>query len=235
MAENIIILEKATKIFKAEVVFENISVAFEKGKVYGIIGRNGSGKSVFFKCICGLMPLTAGLVRVNGKIVGKDMEIPSDIGIIIERPGFMQHYSGFKNLKMLAKIHGKATDSTICATMRKVGLDPDNKKWVEKYSLGMLQRLGIAQAILESPELLILDEPMNGLDESGVAEIREIFQSLKAQGVTILMTSHNADDISSLCDETYIMQNHALTKLTYFSLFFSSQNGSLIRFYYERG
>ena len=98
--------------------------------------------------------------------------------------------------------------------MRKVGLDPDNKKWVEKYSLGMLQRLGIAQAILESPELLILDEPMNGLDESGVAEIREIFQSLKAQGVTILMTSHNADDISSLCDETYIMQNHALTKLT---------------------
>ena len=214
MAENIIILEKATKIFKAEVVFENISVAFEKGKVYGIIGRNGSGKSVFFKCICGLMPLTAGLVRVNGKIVGKDMEIPSDIGIIIERPGFMQHYSGFKNLKMLAKIHGKATDSTICATMRKVGLDPDHKKWVEKYSLGMLQRLGIAQAILESPELLILDEPMNGLDESGVAEIREIFQSLKAQGVTILMTSHNADDISSLCDETYIMQNHALTKLT---------------------
>lgn len=214
MAENIIILEKATKIFKAEVVFENISVAFEKGKVYGIIGRNGSGKSVFFKCICGLMPLTAGLVRVNGKIVGKYMEIPSDIGIIIERPGFMQHYSGFKNLKMLAKIHGKATDSTICATMRKVGLDPDNKKWVEKYSLGMLQRLGIAQAILESPELLILDEPMNGLDESGVAEIREIFQSLKAQGVTILMTSHNADDISSLCDETYIMQNHALTKLT---------------------
>ena len=214
MAENIIILEKATKIFKAEVVFENISVAFEKGKVYGIIGRNGSGKSVFFKCICGLMPLTAGLVRVNGKIVGKDMEIPSDFGIIIERPGFMQHYSGFKNLKMLAKIHGKATDSTICATMRKVGLDPDNKKWVEKYSLGMLQRLGIAQAILESPELLILDEPMNGLDESGVAEIREIFQSLKAQGVTILMTSHNADDISSLCDETYIMQNHALTKLT---------------------
>lgn len=214
MAENIIILEKATKIFKAEVVFENISVAFEKGKVYGIIGRNGSGKSVFFKCICGLMPLTAGLVRVNGKIVGKDMEIPSDIGIIIERPGFMQHYSGFKNLKMLAKIHGKATDSTICATMRKVGLDPDNKKWVEKYSLGMLQRLGIAQAILESPELLILDEPMNGLDESGVAEIREIFQSLKAQGVTILMTSHNADDISSLCDETYIMQNPALTKLT---------------------
>ena len=214
MAENIIILETATKIFKAEVVFENISVAFEKGKVYGIIGRNGSGKSVFFKCICGLMPLTAGLVRVNGKIVGKEMEIPSDIGIIIERPGFMQHYSGFKNLKMLAKIHGKATDSTICATMRKVGLDPDNKKWVEKYSLGMLQRLGIAQAILESPELLILDEPMNGLDESGVAEIREIFQSLKAQGVTILMTSHNADDISSLCDETYIMQNHALTKLT---------------------
>lgn len=209
MAENIIILEKATKIFKAEVVFENISVAFEKGKVYGIIGRNGSGKSVFFKCICGLMPLTAGLVRVNGKIVGKEMEIPSDIGVIIERPGFMQHYSGFKNLKMLAKIHGKATDSTICATMRKVGLDPDNKKWVEKYSLGMLQRLGIAQAILESPELLILDEPMNGLDESGVAEIREIFQSLKAQGVTILMTSHNADDISSLCDETYIMQNHA--------------------------
>ena len=106
MAENIIILEKATKIFKAEVVFENISVAFEKGKVYGIIGRNGSGKSVFFKCICGLMPLTAGLVRVNCKIVGKEMEIPSDIGVIIERPGFMQHYSGFKNLKMLAKIHG---------------------------------------------------------------------------------------------------------------------------------
>lgn len=138
MAENIIILEKATKIFKAEVVFENISVAFEKGKVYGIIGRNGSGKSVFFKCICGLMPLTAGLVRVNGKIVGKEMEIPSDIGVIIERPGFMQHYSGFKNLKMLAKIHGKATDSTICATMRKVGLDPDNKKWVEKYSFGRL-------------------------------------------------------------------------------------------------
>lgn len=211
MSEKKIVLEQATKAFKTDTIFENITVTFESGKVYGIIGRNGSGKSVLFKCICGLMPLTDGTVRVDGKVIGKDVEIPSDIGIIIERPGFIQHYSGLKNLKMLAKIHGKISESTIRDTMVKVGLDPDNKKWVDKYSLGMLQRLAIAQAIMESPKVLILDEPMNGLDENGITEIREVFLALKEQGTTILLASHNADDIAALCDETFLMKNRSLT------------------------
>ncbi len=197
---NIIEIEEATKCFKAQRALDNVSLNFEKGKIHGIIGRNGSGKTVLMKCICGLMYLDTGIIIVDGKRLQKDINIPKNIGIIIETPGFLGSYSGYRNLKMLADINKKADRYTIRETIELVGLDPDDKKHVRKYSLGMKQRLGIAQAIMENPEILILDEPMNGLDNQGVQDMRALLLNLKENGKTILLASHNKEDISTLCD-----------------------------------
>ncbi|MCI9577128.1 MAG: ATP-binding cassette domain-containing protein [Clostridiales bacterium] len=217
MVENIIIVESATKIFKKSTVLNNVTVSFEKGKIHGIIGRNGSGKTVLFKCICGFMPLTSGSISVSGKVIGKQIDIPKDIGIIIEAPGFISTYSGYKNLKLLASIQKKIRSEEIKQSIRRVGLEPESKKWVGKYSLGMKQRLGIAQAIMEKPEILILDEPMNGLDNKGVEEMRQLLLELKQEGKTILLASHNSEDICHLCDtvhemDTGIIKTIRLTK-----------------------
>ncbi len=205
MTENIIIVEDAVKKFKQITVLNHVSTAFEKGKIHGIIGRNGSGKTVLFKSICGFMPLTSGQITVDGKVIGKDTDVPKNIGIIIEAPGFLPNYSGFKNLKLLAMINKKINNQQIKDTMVRVGLDPDSKKWVSKYSLGMRQRLGIAQAMMESPDILILDEPMSGLDNHGVEDIRHLLLSLKEEGKTIVMASHSAEDIDVLCDTVHEM------------------------------
>ncbi len=198
--ENIIEIEEATKCFKSQKALDDVSLNFEKGKIHGIIGRNGSGKTVLMKCICGLMYLDTGIITVDGKRLQKDINIPKNIGIIIETPGFLGSYSGYRNLKMLADINKKADRYTIRETIELVGLDPDDKKHVRKYSLGMKQRLGIAQAIMEDPEILILDEPMNGLDNQGVEDMRSLLLKLKEKGKTILLASHNKEDISTLCD-----------------------------------
>ena len=174
-------------------------------------GRNGSGKTVLFHSICGLLHLTSGKITVNGKQVGKDMEVPENIGILIEEPGFLQNYSGIKNLQFLAMIKGKVKKKELCEVMRMVGLNPDNRSHVGKYSLGMRQCLGIAQAIMEKPELLILDEPMNGLDNSGVQDIRKLLDHLRGQGTTMLIASHNKEDIEVLCDEVFEMEKGKLT------------------------
>ena len=204
--KSLIKLDDVTVKFKEHLVLDKVCMELESGKIYGIIGRNGSGKTVLLKCICGLMDTTDGTVSVNGKIVGKDVDFPENIGFIIENPGFLPHYSGFKNLKYLASIRGTITDDDIRRCIRTVGLDPDDKKSVKHYSLGMKQRLGLAQAMMENPDILILDEPMNGLDKHGVADIRELLMELKKQGKLILLVSHNPADIELLCDEVYEME-----------------------------
>ena len=181
-------------------ILKNINLTFEKGKIHGLIGRNGSGKTMLMKCICGFVKPTNGEIKVNGEIVGKDCDFTKNMGIIIETPGFIPYYSGYKNLKLLADLNKKADKDKIRETMKKVGLDPDLKRHVRKYSLGMRQRLGLAQAIMEDPEILILDEPFNGLDKDGVKDMRTYLLDLKEQGKTILIASHNSEDISVLCN-----------------------------------
>lgn len=207
MSDIIIKLDNVSKSFKTTTVLNNISQEFEKGKIYGLVGRNGSGKTMLLKCICGFVAPTEGKVVVNGKVVGKDVDIPEDIGLIIETPGFLPNYDGFNNLKFLAMINNKISDEDIRNVMKKVGLDNVGKKHVGKYSLGMRQRLGIAQAIMENPSILILDEPMNGLDNSGVEEMRKLFLGLKKEGKTILLASHGKEDISILCDRVLEMDH----------------------------
>ncbi|HCD69224.1 MAG TPA: multidrug ABC transporter ATP-binding protein [Ruminococcaceae bacterium] len=195
-----IVIKNLTKKFKEATVLDNVNISFEKGKVHGLIGRNGSGKTMLMKSICGFVPPTSGEIIVNGKRVGKDVDIPKNIGVIIETPGFIPNYSAYNNLKFLAQLNHKIGKDEIRNAIKSVGLNPDDKKHVGKFSLGMRQRLGLAQAIMENPDLLILDEPMNGLDKDGVADMRKYLLDLKAQGKTILIASHSAEDIDILCD-----------------------------------
>ncbi len=211
--EYVITVKNLTKKFKDVTVLDDISVEFESGKVHGLIGRNGSGKTMLMKCICGIVPYKIGEIRVNDKIIGKDVDIPANVGVIIETPGFLPNYSGYNNLKFLAKINNKIGANEIKAAIKSVGLNPDDKKHVGKYSLGMRQRLGLAQAIMENPDLLILDEPMNGLDKDGVKDMRQYLLDLKAQGKTILIASHSAEDIDVLCDTVCEMDKGHLEKI----------------------
>lgn len=194
------------KSFGKEKVLEDVSFSIPQGCIYGIVGNNGSGKTVLMKCICGFMRPDKGVIFVNGQQVGKDCDFPDALGIIIETPGFIPTLSGLKNLKILASLKGRIGKKEIEETIRKVGLNPKMKKPVAKYSLGMRQRLGIAQAIMENPEVLILDEPFNGLDKETVSRMRMLLKELKAEGKTILLASHNAQDIKELCDEVHNME-----------------------------
>ena len=209
MAE-IISIENLTKKFGDVTVIDNVNLSIERGKIYGIIGRNGSGKTVLFKLITGYLSPTGGRVVVSGKEIGKDIDFADNIGIIIENPGFLKGYTGFKNLAYLAGIRNVIGKEEIRESMEKVGLDPDSNKKVGKYSLGMKQRLGIAQAIMENPEILILDEPMNSLDNQGVEEIRKLLMELRDEGTTIVLASHNKEDIEILCDKVCEMDRGKL-------------------------
>lgn len=210
---NIIELKNVTKIFKEKTVINNLSIAFESGKIHGLIGRNGSGKTVLLKLIIGFILPTNGEVKVNGKIIGKDVDFAENIGVIIETPGFNPHESAFDNLKYLSTIKKVIGEKEIIEAIEKVGLNPKEKKHVGKYSLGMRQRLGLAQAIMENPDLLILDEPMNGLDKDGVVDMRKYLLDLKEQGKTILVASHSTEDIEVLCDTVCEMDKGILRKV----------------------
>lgn len=210
---NTIVVDNLVKRFGKTTVLNGVSVEFEREKIHGIIGRNGSGKTVLMKCICGLTPITGGTVTVDGKKIGIDCEIIPNAGVIIETPGFLPNMSGYSNLKNLASLTGKIGAAEIRAAIKRVGLDPNDKKHVGKYSLGMRQRLGLAQAIMEDPALLILDEPMNGLDKDGVKDMRQYLLDLKAQGKTILIASHSAEDIDVLCDTVCEMDKGNLNKV----------------------
>ncbi|PWM29321.1 MAG: multidrug ABC transporter ATP-binding protein [Clostridiales bacterium] len=206
-------VQNVSKDFGQERVLHNVSRNFEAGKIHGIVGNNGSGKTVLMKCICGFLLPTEGKVIVNGKRVGRDVDFPSDLGIIIETPGFLPNITGLKNLEILASLNKKIGLEEIVAAIRKVGLDPAMKKPVGKYSLGMRQRLGIAQAIMENPSLLILDEPLNGLDKHGVADMRKLIKGLQTDGKTIILASHNQGDIDELCDTVCEMDAGVMTAI----------------------
>ena len=204
-------VQNVNKSFDEEHVLKDVSHNFETGKIHGIVGNNGSGKTVLMKCICGFLKPDSGTIFVNHKQVGRDTDFPEDIGIIIETPGFLPHLSGTQNLKILASLKKKANDYTIRAVLEQVGLDPDMKKPVGKYSLGMRQRLGFAQALMEDPSLLILDEPFNGLDKHGVVHIRNVIKGLRTEGKTVILASHNQVDIDELCDTVCEMDAGVLT------------------------
>lgn len=191
-------------------ILNDVTVSLEAGKIHGLIGRNGSGKTMLMKCICGFIRPTRGEVVVDGKRVGRDVDFPENMGIIIETPGFIPYYSSYKNLKLLAGLRNKIGREEIIQAMERTGLDPKLKRHVKKYSLGMRQRLGLAQAIMEDPDILILDEPMNGLDKDGVEDMRRYLIDLREQGKTILIASHSSEDISVLCDAVYEMEKGIL-------------------------
>ncbi len=210
--EYIIEVNDVVKKFKDVTVLDHVSLKVEQGTICGLVGRNGSGKTVLMKVICGFILPDSGQVTVDGRQIGKDCDFPKDTGVIIENPGFSQYISGAKNLRNLASINKKITQEEIVKVMELVGLNAQDRKWVSKYSLGMRQRLGIAQAIMEGQSLLILDEPMNGLDQEGVEDMRKLFQNLREQGKTILLASHSREDIAMLCDEVYEMEHGVIRR-----------------------
>lgn len=194
------------KSFGKETVLRDVSLTVKRGEIAGLVGNNGSGKTVLMKCICGFLHPERGEITVCGKRIGKDCDFPHSLGLIIETPGFLPSASGYRNLRILAALRGIIGKKEILDTLRRVGLYDARHKSVAKYSLGMRQRLGIAQAIMENPDVLILDEPFNGLDAATVADMRALLLELKAQGKTILLASHNAEDIRTLCDFVYEME-----------------------------
>ncbi len=196
-------IKDLTKVYGEVTVLDNVSMSLSSGSIYGLVGRNGSGKTMLLKHILGFVHPTSGFVRVNGQVVGEDIDIPQNVGAIIENPGFLPEYTGFKNLKFLAMIHGKADNEAIKEAIRLVGLDSDSKKKVGAYSLGMKQRLGIAQALMENPDILLLDEPLSGLDNEGVEEMHQVLLQLKEAGKLIVIASHSKEDIDILCDEVF--------------------------------
>ncbi|MBD5093336.1 MAG: ATP-binding cassette domain-containing protein [Subdoligranulum sp.] len=205
-------VEHVSLTIGAAQILRDISVQFEAGHIHGIVGRNGSGKTMLMKCICGFIRPTAGRIVVDGNQVGRDADFPPDLGLLIETPGFIPYYSGLKNLELLAAVNRRASKERLNACMELLGLGNAKGKRVSKYSMGMRQRLGIAQAIMEDPELLILDEPLNSLDEQGVEDIRALLLELKGQGKTILLSSHNGEDIDLLCDSVCKMAGGVLTR-----------------------
>lgn len=205
-------LKNIEKAYGKHKVLKSINLKCRPGTITGIVGRNGAGKTVLFKAICGLVSIDSGEIKIDGKIKNSD-SILSSTGVIIEGPAFLSNASGIKNLMYLYTINNRLDRKHLENVMRKVGLNPLEKKPVSKYSMGMKQRLAIAQAIMEDPKCLILDEPFNGLDNHGVDEIRSLLLDLKKSGKTILVASHNPEDIRILCDEVYEMDDGVMTKI----------------------
>lgn len=208
-----ILLENVFVNLSRRAILKDVSAQFDDGHIHGIVGNNGSGKSVMFKTICGFIRPAHGRVMLDGVDYTALHKFPPRIGLLIESPGMLPECSAYENLMRLASIRGLITRKEVCSAISAVGLDPSDKRAVGKYSLGMKQRLGIAQAIMENPDILLLDEPMNGLDNAGVREMRELFKSLRAQGKTILLASHNPLDIEELCDTVCEMDGGMLTNV----------------------
>lgn len=196
-------LEHYTKNFKKVTVLDDINLTLESGKVIGLKGKNGSGKTMLMRAISGLILPTSGKVFINDKELGKQISFPPSIGLLIENPSFIANYTGFKNLKILASIQNKISDEEIREAIRKVGLKPYDPRTFKKYSLGMKQRLGIAAAIMEKPDIVILDEPINALDEAGAGLIKGILDELKANGSLIIIACHDTEELNYLSDEVY--------------------------------
>lgn len=205
-------LRNVTKKIKGNVVLNKINLEFEGGKIYGLWGKNGSGKTMLMRTICGLIHLTEGEIFIDGKQLGKDMSFPNSVGVLIENPAFIDNFSGYRNLKILADLTGKIDGETVKKWIAKVGLNPDDKKKYKKYSLGMKQRLGIAAAIMEEPEIILLDEPINALDEGGVQEIREVLLELRDRNRVIIIACHDREELETLSDEIIELYEGNITK-----------------------
>lgn len=206
-----------SKKIKNDTVINNVSLQVKKGETIGFVGRNGCGKTMLLRAISGLIIPTSGSISVDNNLLHKELSFPESMGLIIEKPNFLGYLSGFNNLSLIANIRNAISKQNIESIMRQVGLDPNSKKSVKKYSLGMKQRLAIAQALMENPDLLILDEPFNGLDEAGVNLVRGILMDKKKEGKTILLTSHNSDDIEILCDRVVRIDNGEIVEEKYFN------------------
>lgn len=210
--EYIISIKNLKKTFKNHIVLDNVSLNIHKGRIYGIQGRNGSGKTMLLRAICGLIIPDSGEIYVKGYNVTERGVLPDKVGALIEIPGFINYYSGFRNLKILSSIRDEINDEQIYKILSLLGLKEVANKKVRTYSLGMRQRLGIAQAIMEEPDLILLDEPTNALDNEGVTLLRNLLKELRNNGVTIILTSHNKEDIELLCDEVFYMDNGKLIR-----------------------
>ena len=204
-------LEDYCKSFKSAEVLKNINLTLESGKVIGLKGKNGSGKTMLMRAISGLILPTSGKVYINDKELCRHISFPPSIGILIENPSFISNYTGFKNLKILASIQNRISDDEIREAIREVGLDPDDKRTFKKYSLGMKQRLGIAAAIMERPDIVILDEPINALDEAGAGLIKGLLDELKANGSLIIIACHDTEELNYLSDEIYEIYDGEIT------------------------
>jgi len=200
-------IKNFNKTIKGASILENVNLKFNQGKIYGLKGKNGSGKTMLMRAICGLILPTSGCIEIDGEVLGKDISFPKSIGALIESPSFISNYSGFKNLKIISQISNKIGDEEIRKTITSVGLDPDDKKKFKKYSLGMKQRLGIACAIMESPEIIVLDEPINALDEKGVLIVRDILHEHKNRNAIIIIACHDKEELEFLSDEIYTIEN----------------------------
>ena len=196
-------------------MIDGIHYTMEGGKIYGLQGKNGSGKTMLIRAICGFIYLSSGQIKHDGKIIGENLEFPESIGILLEGPAFLDEYSGFNNLKQIAAINNKIDDDQIKETMKEVGLDPDDNKKYRKYSLGMKQRLGIAAALMEDPQLLILDEPTNALDADGVDKIRNSILKRKNKNRIIIIASHDKEELYAVADEILVLENGRLRDTIY--------------------
>lgn len=204
----VIELKNVSKSFGKKTIYKNMNFVVKEGDCIGIIGGNGTGKSVLFQLIAGLVPADTGEIEINKKVLGREIDFPENVGILINSPGYIDYCSGFRNLQMLAQIQGKIGDEEVKAAMRLVGLEPEDRTRVRKYSMGMKQKLGIAQAIMENQQIIILDEPYNALDFNTNKEITRILVELKSQGKTILLTSHQHEYLEKLCDKMYIIEDY---------------------------
>ncbi|MDO5408945.1 MAG: ABC transporter ATP-binding protein [Lachnospiraceae bacterium] len=204
--------ENICKTIKDRQILSHINLTLESSTIYGFTGKNGSGKTMLFRALSGLMNIDSGTISWNNQILHKDISILPKLGLTLENAGLYPEYTGFQNLKMLAQIKKTATDRDIKSAIQRVGLDPDDKRTYQKYSLGMKQRIIIAQAIMEKPDIIMLDEPGNGLDESGIELIRQLILEEQKRGALILLASHNKDDIQLLSNHTFFMDQGSLIK-----------------------
>lgn len=207
-----IIVKSATKYIKKALILDDVNIQLTGGKIYGLKGPNGSGKTMLMRLLSGLIRPTSGEVWIDGKKLGKDMDFPESVGLLIENPAFLPNYTGYENLELLAQIRGKIGAEQICQSLMEVGLEPDDPRKYRKYSLGMKQRLGIAAAIMEKPDLLIVDEPTNALDDSGVEQICTILRRERERGALVVIACHDSLLLETLSDEIYKIYEGKVTK-----------------------
>lgn len=209
-----VILKDVRKEIKGSVVLDEINVSFQSGKIYGIRGQNGSGKTMLLRAISGLIKLSSGRITIDDKVLHEDIDYPPSIGVLIENPQFWKDYTGYQVLKTLASIKKAISEQEIKAAIERVGLDPEEKRHISKYSLGMRQRIGIAQAIMEKPEIILLDEPTNALDQDGIQLFRNIISEEKERGALVIIATHEPNEIA-MCDNIITMAKGRISDVEY--------------------